>query len=150
MERAKWLNQMREMSEALYDHISPEYWVRFGLYANETHREYLRKLLDRVPPRSSLLSAACGAGRYDGILLEAAHKVVGIDQSAGMLRQARERFPEVRYEKMSLQEMDFHEEFDGMICIDTFEHIPPEDFPVILHNFQAALKSARMASSRWR
>ncbi len=31
MERTEWLKKMRAQSEALYDHISPEYWVRFGL-----------------------------------------------------------------------------------------------------------------------
>lgn len=80
MERVEWLKQMRDKVEALYDHLSPGYWVKFGLYANETHREYLQKFLGRVAPRSVLLSAACGAGRYDGMLLEAGHSVVGIDQ----------------------------------------------------------------------
>ena len=140
MERAEWLKQMREMAEALYDHFSPEYWVRFGLYENAAHREYLQKFLERVPPHSSLLSAACGAGRYDGFLFEAGHSVVGLDQSAGMLARAREQFPEIRYEKMGLQEMDFHEVFDGAICMDAMEHIPPEDYPVILRKFQEALK----------
>ncbi len=92
MERAEWLKQMRDKAEALYDHLSPGYWEKFGLYANETHREYLQKFLERVAPRSTLLSAACGAGRYDGMLLEAGHSVVGIDQSAGMLARAREHF----------------------------------------------------------
>ena len=100
MEQAEWLKQMREIAEALYDRISPEYWVTFGLYANETHQEYLQKFLERVAPHCSLLSAACGAGRYDGTLLEAGHIVLGIDQSAGMLRRAKERFPGTRYEKM--------------------------------------------------
>jgi len=140
MERAEWLKQMRDKAEALYDHLSPEYWVTFGLYANETHREYLLKFLGRVPPRSTLLSAACGAGRYDGMLLEAGHSVVGIDQSAGMLARARERFPEARYEKLGLQEMDFRESFDGVICIDALEHVCPEDWPGILRRFREALK----------
>jgi len=140
MERAEWLKQMRDKAEALYDHLSPEYWVTFGLYANETHREYLLKFLGRVPPRSTLLSAACGAGRYDGMLLEAGHSVVGIDQSAGMLARARERFPEVRYEKLGLQEMDFREPFDGVICMDALEHVCPEDWPGILRGFREALK----------
>jgi SAM-dependent methyltransferase len=140
MERAEWLKQMREMVQAVYDHISPEYWVNFGFYPNETHQEYLRKLLDRVPPRSSVLSAACGAGRYDGTLLEAGHSVVGIDQSEGMLKRARERFPEARYEKISLQEMDFHEAFDGAICIDAMENVCPEDWPEIMKRFSQALK----------
>jgi SAM-dependent methyltransferase len=140
MERAEWLKQMRDKAEALYDHLSPEYWAKFGLYANETHREYLQKFLGRVAPRSTLLSAACGAGRYDGMLLEAGHSVVGIDQSAGMLARARGRFPEVRYEKLGLQEMDFWEVFDGVICVDAMEHVCPEDWPGILRGFREALK----------
>ena len=142
MERADWLKRMRDKAEALYDHVSPQYWVTFGLGENATHRVYLQKFLDRVPPHSNLLSAACGAGRYDGMLLEAGHSVVGIDQSAGMLVRAREHFPEVRYQKMGLQEMDFHEAFDGAICMDAMEHISPEDYPVILRGFQKALKPA--------
>jgi SAM-dependent methyltransferase len=140
MERAKWLKQMRGEAEALYDQLSPEYWVKLGLYANETHREFLQKFLERVPPHSTLLSAACGAGRYDGLLLEAGHGVVGIDQSAGMLARARERFPGARYEKIGLQEMDFREAFDGVICVDAMEHVCPEDWPGILRGFREALK----------
>ena len=144
MERAEWLKQMRGKAEALYDHLSPQYWVTFGLSANETHQEYLQKFLGRVTPRSTLLSAACGAGRYDGMLLEAGHSVVGIDQSAGMLARARERFPEARYEKVGLQEMDFREAFDGVICIDAMEHVCPEDWPGILRGFWEALKPGGM------
>jgi 2-polyprenyl-3-methyl-5-hydroxy-6-metoxy-1,4-benzoquinol methylase len=140
MERAEWLKQMREKAEALYDYFSPQYWIKFGLYANETHQKYLQKFLERVPPRSTLLSAACGAGRYDGILLEAGHSVVGIDQSEGMLARAREHFPEAQYKKMGLQEMDFQEALDGIICMDAMEHVCPEDWPGILTRFQEALK----------
>ena len=140
MERAEWLKQMRAKAEAAYDQMSPDYWVRLGLYPNETHLEYLHKFLARLPPHSTLLSAGCGAGRYDGILLEAGHHVVGIDQSAGMLARARERFPAARYQKMGLQEMDFREAFDGAICIDAMEHVCPEDWPGILRGFHEALK----------
>ncbi len=140
MERAEWLKRMRAKAEALYDDLSPEFWVHFGLYPNETHLAYLRMFLERLAPHSAVLSAACGAGRYDGLLLEAGHSVVGIDQSAGMLARARERFPEVRYEKVGLQEMDFRKAFDGAICVDALEHVCPEDWPVILQRFHAALK----------
>ena len=69
------------------------------------------------------------------MLLEAGHSVVGIDQSAGMLARAREHFPEAQYEKISLQEMDFREAFDGIICMDAMEHVCPEDWPGILRKF---------------
>ena len=139
MERAEWLKQMRSKAEALYDQFSSLYWVTFGLNVSETHNTYLQKFLERVIPGGAVLSAGCGAGLYDGLLLDAGHPVVGIDQSAGMLRRARERFPQVSYEKMGMQEMTFHEAFDGVICMDALEHVSPEDYPRILHKFQEAL-----------
>ncbi len=144
MERAEWLKQMREMLEALYDHISPEYWVNFGFYENTTQMAYLQKFMGCVDKGGTVLSAACGAGRYDGLLLEAGYKVVGIDQSEGMLRRAREHFPQIQYEKIGLQEMDFHAEFDGAICMDAMENICPEDWPGIVQRFQQGLKPGGM------
>jgi SAM-dependent methyltransferase len=140
MERAEWLKQMRSMAEDLYDEISPAYWVSFGLYDNWQHLEFLKKFLARIPSDGTVLSAGCGAGRYDGLLLEAGHSVVGIDQSEGMLGRAREHFPGVKYEKMGLQEIDFHAAFDGATCIDAMEHVCPEDWPGIMRNFHEALK----------
>lgn len=140
MERAEWLTQMRKRAEVLYDRFSSRYWVTWGMAVEETHRAYLQKFLERVPPSSMILSAACGAGRFDGLLLEAGHRVVGIDQSAGVLKLAQEHFPEVEYVKVALHEMNFREMFEGVICMDAMEHICPEDYPGILHRFQEALK----------
>jgi SAM-dependent methyltransferase len=140
MERAEWLMQVRIKAERLYDQISPQYWVTFGFGENGTHLAYLQEFLRRLAPGGMILSAACGAGRYDGILLDAGHSVLGIDQSAGMLARARERFPQARYQKMAMQEMQFREMFDGVICMDAMEHIFPEDYPGILRGFQRALK----------
>jgi len=140
MERAEWLKHMRSNAEALYDRFSSRYWVTWGTVVEETHRAYLQKFLERVSPGGKILSAACGAGRFDGMLLEAGHPVVGIDQSAGVLKVAKEHFPDVEYIKMSLHEMNFREMFDGVICMDAMEHICPEDYPRILRGFQEALK----------
>jgi 2-polyprenyl-3-methyl-5-hydroxy-6-metoxy-1,4-benzoquinol methylase len=145
MERAEWLKQMRGQAESLYDLISPRYWVTFGLYENKAHHAYLQRFLVLVDKDATILSAACGAGRYDGVLIEAGHPVVGIDQSEGMLARAREHFPlkqftGVRYEKMGLQEMNFREEFEGAICMDAMEHVCPEDWPGVMQGFQKVLK----------
>jgi SAM-dependent methyltransferase len=140
MERAEWLKRMQSNTEAIYDRFSPRYWVSWGLGEDETHQQYLRKFLKRVVPGGAILSAACGAGRYDGLLLEAGHRVLGIDQSAGVLARAKEHFPQAQYQKMALQELNFREMFDGVICMDAMEHICPEDYPGILRGFQAALK----------
>lgn len=136
---------MRAQAEALYDHLAPAYWTTFGFYDNEAHRQFIQKFLERLAPQSSLLDAGCGAGRYDGLLLEKGHRVLGIDQSAAMLARARqhfpqEGFPELRYAQIGLQEMEFQAEFDGAICVDAMEHVCPEDWPGILMRFHRALK----------
>jgi 2-polyprenyl-3-methyl-5-hydroxy-6-metoxy-1,4-benzoquinol methylase len=145
MERAEFLKKMRSMAEALYDDMAPQYWVKFGVGVDEFHQVYLRKFLERISPGGAVLSAACGAGRFDGLLVEAGHPVTGTDLSTGMLKKAREHFPLERYpllhyKKMSLQEMNFEAAFAGAICMDAMEHICPEDWPAIMHNFQGALK----------
>lgn len=140
MQRSEWLKLMQKRAEELYDRFSPRYWVTWGLIIEETHRIYLQKFLERVVLRGTILSAACGAGRFDGLLLEAGHNVIGIDQSTRMLASAKEHFPEVEYKKMALHEMNFRETFDGVICMDAMEHICPEDYPGILLGFQKALK----------
>lgn len=140
IERAEWLKQMREKAEVLYDRFSPKYWVTWGLVVEKTHHVYLQKFLERVSPNGLILSAACGAGRFDGLLLEAGCSVVGTDQSAQMLKLAKEHFPTVEYQKMALHELNFPEMFDGVICMDAMEHICPEDYPGILRSFQTALK----------
>ncbi|HEY93407.1 MAG TPA: methyltransferase domain-containing protein [Dehalococcoidia bacterium] len=144
MERTEWLQHEREKAEKLYDLYAPGYWDEIIHHENETQFEYLHKFLELIPKHSIVLSAACGGGQYDGILLEAGHSVVGIDQSEGMLAQAKERFPEIRYEKTGLQEMNFREEFDGITCIDALEYVCPEDWPGILHRFREALKPGGM------
>jgi 2-polyprenyl-3-methyl-5-hydroxy-6-metoxy-1,4-benzoquinol methylase len=149
MDRTEWLKEMRSKAEALYDHGAPLYWVSWGMDIPDTHRAYLMKFLGMVPTGGSILSAACGAGRFDGLLMELGHSIVGIDQSAGMLARARDHFPmnlfpQLRYEKIGLQEIaktpTFQAAFDGIICMDSMEHISPEDYPGILRGFHDALK----------
>jgi SAM-dependent methyltransferase len=148
MERVEWLKQMRDKAEALYDRFSaqdsPETVDDAWKQGREPHVRYLQTFLERVAPCSILLSAGCGAGRYDGMLLEAGHSVVGIDLSAGMLAQARRRYPKIRCEKMALHGMSFQNEFDGAICIEALEHVFPEEWPVIMHGFWEALKPGGM------
>ncbi len=145
MKREEWLKKIRAQAELLYDHIAPGYWVTFGQYDNVMHRQFIEKFLGRLAEHSTLLDAGCGAGRYDGLLLEGGHTVLGIDQSGSMLAQAREHYPQegypgLRYAKVGLQEMDFQGEFDGVVCIDAMEHVFPEDWPTILARLHKALK----------
>jgi len=141
MDRATWLKERRQEAEERYSTVwAPLYGEKYGNYPNSSHLQFIQKFLDHLSQNSSLLNAACGAGRYMEQLLERGHTVTGIDQAGGMLARAREFFPQIQFEKIGLQEMSFEDVFDGAICMDSMEHICPEDWPLILHNFHRALK----------
>lgn len=54
-------------------------------------------------PAERILDAGCGTGRHFGALLAAGSRPVGVDFAAGMLRVARQRFPQVPLAVADLQ-----------------------------------------------
>jgi 2-polyprenyl-3-methyl-5-hydroxy-6-metoxy-1,4-benzoquinol methylase len=141
MDRNDWIKERRREAEERYDTLwAPLYEEKWGVYSNATHQQFIQKFLRLLPQHSTILDAACGAGRYMPMLLEKGHTILGIDQAQGMLDQAKAKFPTVHMEKTGLQELNYSEIFEGAICMDALEHVCPEDWPLILHNFHRALK----------
>lgn len=140
MDRITWLQEMRRECEEQYDRESPLYDEEGGVYSNIAHQQFLQEFLGLLPQNSRILDAPCGTGRYLPFLLANGHSVVGIDQSQGMLERAKAKFPAVQFEKVGLQEMAYEGLFDGAICMDAMENIPPEDWSLVLGNFYRALK----------
>jgi ubiquinone/menaquinone biosynthesis C-methylase UbiE len=104
MDRAAWLRELRAECEKQYDLVWAHLYgqEKAGLYDNFVHQQFIEELLNLLPPRSTILDAACGAGRYMPFLLEKGHAVIGSDQSHGMLACAKARFPGVQFEKIGL------------------------------------------------
>ena len=93
-----------------------------------------------APPDAVVLDAPCGTGPYFAQVHAAGRRVVGIDQSAGMIEQARSKGLADRLENVGLQEVTFEGEFDGSMTIDAMEHVSPEDWPMVLANLHRAVK----------
>ena len=87
-----------------------------------------------------MLDAPCGTGAYFELVRASGRQVVGIDQSAGMLAQARAKEIATRLEQVGLQELAFDAEFDGAMTIDAMENVPPEDWPRVLANLHRAIR----------
>jgi len=140
MDRITWLREMRRDCEEQYDREAPLYDEEGGVYSNIAHQQFIQAFLGFFSQNSRILDAPCGAGRYLPFLLEKGHSILGIDQSQGMLERAKAKFPEVQFEKIGLQEIAYQDVFDGVICMDAMENVPPEDWPLVLSNFHRALK----------
>ena len=139
MDRRAWLRERRQTAEERHDAIHAfTYDEQYGEIGPE-HRRFVTDLLERVPPGGTVLDAACGTGKYFGMVLDAGRRVVGPDQSTRMLARARARYPAVPLERVGLQELAFDGEFDAVMCIDAMENIPPEDWPRVLGNLRRAV-----------
>jgi SAM-dependent methyltransferase len=140
VDRQTWLRERRRTAEERHDTIHAfTYDDQYG-EIGPAHRRFVADLVWRCPPEGTVLDAACGTGKYFGMVLDAGRRVVGTDQSSGMLARARARFPAVPTEKLGLQELAFDAEFDAVMCVDAMENIPPEDWPVVVANLRRALR----------
>ena len=99
------------------------------------------------PDHGIILDAACGTGKYWPSILQTGRSVRAVDQSAGMLAQASAKYPDVPTRKLGLQELDYEQAFDGIICMDAMENVFPEDWPLVMANFHRALKPAVATST---
>ncbi len=141
MDRADWLKQTRRKIEERYDtRWAPVYDAHWGSAIEPTHLQWIGRFLELCPPGGLLLDAACGTGKYWSLLLESGRQIRGVDQSAGMLGYAHEKFPAVPLEKLGLQELQFEKVFDAAICMDALEMVFPEDWPLVQENLYRALK----------
>jgi ubiquinone/menaquinone biosynthesis C-methylase UbiE len=138
VDRHEWLSERRAVVEKNYTLEAPTY----DSYdpATPLHRRFVARLIETCRPGGTLLYAACGTGPYVQMVLDAGRHVVGADQSAGMLAQARSKYPGVRFEQIGIQELTFDSEFDAAMCLDAMEHVPPEDWPGVLGNFVRAVQ----------
>ena len=136
--RRAWLDERRAAVRADYDAGASTYDDE--LYPATSHRSFVERLLATCPPAGIVLDAPCGTGRWFAVVRASRRRLVGIDQSAGMLAEARSKGIAERLEQVGLQELRFASEFDGVLCVDAFENVPPEDWPLVLANLHRAVR----------
>lgn len=138
-DRAAWILNLRRLNEREEDALAPVFDERWG-EIEPTHRAFVERFLSMVPPNGSVLDAACGTGKYFAMVLVSGRSVLGVDHAGAYLAVAEAKFPQVPTEKHDLQDLPHREEFDGVMCIDAMEMIPPEDWPIVLRSFHRALR----------
>jgi SAM-dependent methyltransferase len=139
LDRTEWLARRQAAVLETYDAEAPTYDE--DEYPSEAQREWIGRFLREVRPGGTVLDAPCGTGKYFDMVVSAGFRVVGIDASAGMLSQARARGLAVRVERARLEDIDFDAAFDGAMCVDAMENVPPEDWPPVLGNLRRAVRT---------
>lgn len=139
MDRQQWLGEKRRNAVTRYDTIFAlgydAHWGRI----NASHRRFVLALVDRCPPGATVLDAACGTGKYWGLLAERSLRVLGIDQSRRMLEIARAKYPWAETMLASLQDFEVGRAFPAVMCVDALENVPPEQWAAVLGRLKRAM-----------
>ena len=139
LDRDAWIAERRAAVVAEYDTLASSF--DDDPYPNDAQRGWVERLLGECSAGGVVLDAPCGTGRYFAQVIAAGCVVVGIDQSAGMLAQARTRNPAVELHHLGLQELSFVGRFGAAMTIDAMENVTPEEWPIVLANMHRALRA---------
>lgn len=128
---------------AIEDLIAPPVADHLTLAASHIRRYVLASEGLNVCPSDRVLDASCGKGYGSHLLSLAAGSVVGLDVNPEYLSEARRLFA-----ADNLQFMHYDEYFaerntpaDKLVCIETYEHLPPAELPVFLERLLGALRT---------
>ena len=80
------------------------------------------ELLD-AKPGERILDLGCGTGHLTARIAETGAEVVGIDRSPEMIRQAKEKYPSLRFEVMDAREITLDGSFDAVFSNATLHWI---------------------------
>jgi SAM-dependent methyltransferase len=139
MDRRAWLDERRASVEERYDRLPAPTYDGVDIPITPTHRRFVEAVIGSCPVGGTILDAACGTGPYFQMVLAAGRRVIGVDQSAGMLAEAHRRFPDVELLQVRLQALWCDARVDGVLCVDAMEYVGPEDWPDVLARLRAAV-----------
>ena len=109
-------------------------------------------LAEQLPPGSHVLDLGCGTGLPTARqLVDAGHRVTGIDLSAGMVELARQNVPEGDFRRMDVYEVERYDDlgpFDGVVAYFSLLMLPRAEIPYALRMLHLLLREdAPMAMS---
>lgn len=80
------------------------------------------ELLD-AKPGERILDLGCGTGHLTAKIAETGAQVVGVDRSPEMIRQAKEKYPSLRFELMDAREIQLDGKFDAVFSNATLHWV---------------------------
>lgn len=104
-------------------------------------------LCRELPPGSHVLDLGCGTGLPTARqLVDAGHRVTGVDLSPGMLKLAVDNVPEAEFHELDIADLEARAlappgGFDGVAAFFSLLMLPLEEIPVALRMLHGQLRS---------
>ncbi|ELY99769.1 type 11 methyltransferase [Natrialba chahannaoensis JCM 10990] len=102
--------------------------------------EYGEDIVDLLEPAPDerILDLGCGTGHLTNQIARSGADIVGLDASAEMLAEARERYPDREFVRADAREFAFETDFDAVFSNAALHWIPEQD--AVLDSVAASLR----------
>ena len=127
------MSQMEQTSDyiqACYDAVAREYAERFAgeLAHKPLDRELLSRFAFEVRGRGLVYDLGCGPGQTTAFLHGSGVQVRGLDLSADLLREARQRHPDIDFEQGDMLALSLADDsLAGVIAFYAIVHFAPTE-----------------------
>ena len=140
MNRTSGSTDPKRVVERGYDRVAHEY-ARLEGESEWPRMRWVRKLLNRLEPGSSVLDLGCGSGDPADVEISKEHKVTGVDISQTQINLARQNLPAGHFLHGDAGSVEFPPtSFDAVVSFYTLEHIPREEHKTVLRRIYKWLR----------
>jgi len=127
-------------SSIYFDRVANDYedMSKRGImgWLKRKERACILDFLKKVGSGRVILDAGCGNGYYSHLLSKRGWKVIGVDKSINMVKEAKKRGIDVV--RGDIYNIAFKIKFDGLLCIGVSEFC--EDFEIALSNLMSHVR----------
>lgn len=103
--------------------------------------KFLNQFIQNLPKGGNVLDLGCGNGLPIGKKLsDSLLKITGVDVSDEMIKEYQKNVPQATTLRIPMSEIDWRNEFDGIISSYSMLCLPPEDFNSVASKISNALK----------
>ena len=124
-----------------FDNISQQYKEK-----SLVQQKAAIKLLDllEIKENDNVIDVGCGPGHITNIIKEITRgRIIGVDISEGMIRQARTSYPDMEFRQIAAEDLNYNNEFDIVFCNSTLPWFT-DPTKAIRSIFNSLKKSGRM------
>lgn len=128
--------------------INRKAWNKIILEGRKIHAseggkedEFLNSFISALPEGGRVLDLGCGNGIPIGKKIsDYGLKITGVDVSDEMVKEYQKNVPESLAIRLPMTQIDWKEEFDGIVSSYSMLCLPPEDFEIVSGKIVQALK----------
>lgn len=121
----KRMKDILDLNKRAWDKLAKGYDDRTSQELGETFTSFTRIL----PEKGRVLDLGCGTGLpHDRHLVDAGFSVVGVDLSGEMVKVASKNVPEATFHRMSMDQIEYVMEYDGIVSSFSMLLLSPDLF----------------------